>query len=128
MERKENSDITLSLGSDVDTNIRDLYQQYVDKYGLENADYIMAATGAWEKNYQRAVYLDLGIGDGEKIKSDALNEAKNRGWRFENIKGDMLILKHLLTADWDEDFLILNPGEQVRISYDVNIITSLKPE
>ena len=128
MERKANRDIIASIGSEVDANIREIYQHYIEKYGIENADYLMAATGVWQKNYQRAVYLDLGIGDGDKVRSEAQTEAENRGWQFEDLKGDIRIIKQLLNGDWDSDFLIIEPGQKIVMSYDQDIITSLKPE
>jgi hypothetical protein len=125
MERKAGLGITVSLGSEMDSNICDLYQHYVDKYGAENADYLMATTGAWKNNYQRAVYLNLGVGDGEKVKSEALEEANNRGWRFESLNGDMLLLKQLLMGNWNGDFLIVHPGQHIAMSYDQDIVTSI---
>jgi hypothetical protein len=122
IERNESHSTTLSLGSELDTNVRDLYQHYIEKYGAENADFLMETTGAWQNHYQRAVYIDMGIGDGKAVKTEAENEANTRGWRFENVKGDLTLIQRLLSGDWQEDFLIVKPGNQISMSYDNDVM------
>jgi hypothetical protein len=49
----------------------DVYQQYVEKYGQDNADYLMEVMGAWGDHYERAVYIDMGSGDGTIYEQQA---------------------------------------------------------
>ena len=127
MQRREGVGTTLSLGSGLDTgNIQDLYDEYVEKYGQDNADYLMEVMGAWQNHYNRAVYIDLGVGDGSVIELQTQEEADRRGWTFERVAGDLVLIRRLLNGDWAQDFLILQPGEQIAMAYDDAVVTCVK--
>lgn len=96
------------------------------KYGKENADYVMEAMGAWQRHYRRAAFIDMGIGDSAAAETLARNEAARRGWAFENMRGDLGLLRRLLDGDWNEDFLIAQPGEEVVMTGDARIVMRAK--
>ncbi len=96
------------------------------KYGKENADYVMEAMGAWQRQYRRAAFIDMGLGDSAAAETLARNEAARRGWAFENMRGDLGLLRRLLDGDWNEDFLIAQPGEEVAMTGDARIVMSAK--
>jgi hypothetical protein len=125
LQRNDGSSTVLSLGaSEMTNNLQDTYQTYVEKYGLDNADYLMGIMGAWHSHYQRAVYVDMGIGDGKDVEQKARDDASNRGWAFEHMQGDSILIQKLLNGDWANDFLVLKPGEKLKMSYDENIIAA----
>jgi len=68
IERRDGTGTALSLGSGVDTDLGSVYDEYVEKYGKDNADYLMEVMGAWQDHYQRAVFIDMGIGDGAAVE------------------------------------------------------------
>jgi hypothetical protein len=103
-------------------NIEDVYDEYVTKYGKDNADYLMEIMGAWRSHYQRAAYIDMGVGDGRAVEDKAKDEAARRGWAFERVAGDIVLVRRLLSGDWNEDFLTLRPGQKLVMSYDEDII------
>ena len=96
------------------------------KYGKENADYVMEAMGAWQRQYRRAAFIDMGLGDSAAAETLARNEAARRGWAFENMRGDLGLLRRLLDGDWNEDFLIAQPGEEVAMTGDARIVMRAK--
>lgn len=49
-------------------------------------------------------------------------DAANKGWRYEQLAGDLILVRRLLEGDWDEDFLVLQPGEQVTMTYDYAVV------
>lgn len=126
IERRQDASSSLALGSGSDTDLQAVYEEYVQKYGKDNADYLMEVMGAWQSHYQRAVYLDLGIGDGRAVESQAQAEAARRGWAFERMAGDLVLIRRLIQGEWGDeeagDFLILKPGQAVRMTYDDGII------
>lgn len=103
-------------------NVEDMYDEYVAKYGQDNADYLMEVLGGWQAHYQRAAYIDMGIGDGKAVEVQAQQEATRHGWAFERVAGDMILIRRLLNGDWNEDFLVLQPGQKLGMSYDEEII------
>ena len=122
IERANSSGTALSLGSDMGVNIHEVYDEYVEKYGKDNADYLMEVMGAWQSHYQRAAFIDLGIGDSSNVENHAKNEAQRRGWTFERVAGDIILIRRLLNGDWENDFLTLEPGKTLAMSYDEGVI------
>ena len=64
----------------------------------------------------------MGVGDGTAIEQQAQADAARRGWIFEKVAGDLILIRRLLAGDWDNDFLVLQPGEQLTITYDADVI------
>ncbi len=120
--RDDGSGSALAMGSEIHTDVESQYQQYVDKFGKDNADYLMQAMGAWQQHYQRAAFIDLGLGGEETVAEQARAEAERRGWRFERLAGDLTLVRRLLDGDWDGDFLMVPPGQVVRMSADDGIL------
>lgn len=126
IERREDSSTALSLGASMDIDIQSEYDKYVAQYGQDNADYLMEVMGAWSQHYQRAVYIDMQVGDGTPVETQTRDEAGRRGWTFESMAGNLVLIRRLLDGDWDSDFLVLEPGEQIAMSYDEGVVCGLK--
>jgi len=109
-------------GTDGNLPIEEEYDRYVVKYGKDNADYLMEVMGAWRAHYKRSAFIDMGVGDNPAVEEQARDEAARRGWVFERIAGDMVLVRRLLYGDWNEDFLVLQPGQRLGMSYDQDII------
>jgi len=108
MERAEPG---MTLGVASGGIAEELYTQYVEKYGKDNADYLMEIMGEWGKHYDRAAFIDMGVGDGQAFEQMAHEQAQRRGWLFERKQGDRRLLTMQLSGDWPEDeFLIVPPG------------------
>jgi hypothetical protein len=121
IERSDGS-TTLSLGSEADQDIRAEYDEYVAKYGEDNANYLMEVMGAWRNHYQRAAFIDMGVGDSTAVEAKARDEAARRGWTFERLAGDLILIRRLLEGDWETDFLILQPGQTIAMTYDEEVV------
>ncbi len=112
----------LSLGAEGYDDVASMYDEYVKKYGTDNADYLMEVMGAWQAHYNRAAYIDMGVADGAKVEVETQDEAARRGWTFERMAGDLVLIKRLLDGDWDDDFLVLQPGTAVKMVYDERVV------
>ena len=112
----------LGIGATSDEELASVYGEYVAKYGKENADYLMEAMGAWRSHYDRAAFVDMGVGDSGDAERRARTEADRRGWRFERLAGDLVLLRRLLDGDWAGDFLVLEPGQRLEMSYDEDVV------
>lgn len=122
IERNDGSGGSLSMGSGTDDDLEAVYDEYVAKYGKDNADYLMGVMGAWQSHYKRAVYLDMGVADGSAVEARAQAEAARRGWTFERMPGDLTLIRRLLAGDWAADYLVVQPGHAVKMSYDESIL------
>ena len=100
-------------------------KSYIDKYGEDNAEYLMEMEQAWFKEYSNAVYTDLGFGDSTEYKKFTKKCAKWLGWKYEELTGDPQLMIDFLEGNWNsENFLIVEPGETIIASNDNNIITT----
>jgi len=115
IERGGSEDIPLSIGANTAADADALYVEYIEKYGNDNADYLMGVMEAWQSHYERAAYIKMCAEEGEAVAEWAKNDADRRGWRFERLSGDLVLIKRLLDGDWDGDFLVLQPGEQIEM-------------
>jgi hypothetical protein len=104
------------------TELDHKYAGYIAKFGKENADYLMQVMGEWQKHYNRAAFIDFGIGDASRTQAQAQENAAQRGWTFERIAGDLMLVRRLLNGDWQNDFLIVEPDRQIEMSYDDDVM------
>ena len=110
------------------------YEEYVEEYGEENAQYLMETLGGWVKNYNKMTYIDVSIiqtggntihfGDSDKYREKTKQKAAECGWEYEEIKGDIRLLEKLLNGDWNRDeFLIVPPDKKIISSYTDEIVS-----
>jgi hypothetical protein len=127
----ERNDGSTALGAETDAGVQDVYQEYVEKYGVDNADYLMEVMGAWQKHYDRARFIDMGVGDSTRVEAHARTLAEQRGWTFERLAGNLVLIRRLLNGEWagegGDDFLVVPPGQQVRMTYDLDVIGCALP-
>ncbi len=98
----------------------DPFAAYVKEYGEENAQYI------WDTLHPEghdadaaAVFIDLPeLAHLAKIDTFAAEAAK-RHLRCETLPGDLTLVRQLIDGHWPaDDFLILQPGQQIAAVYD----------
>jgi hypothetical protein len=101
----------------------DIYEEYVQKYGQDNANYLMEVMGEWAQHYTRAVFIDMGNGDSRTVEQMARDQAGRRGWLFERRAGNRRLLDMLLRGDWpDDEFLTVPPGHTIQPASDTGLI------
>lgn len=119
----------VALGSGGDEEISKTYAEYVEKYGQENADYLMEVMGAWRAHYNRAAYIetaDLALPDYAARVQDV---AARRGWQFERVAGSIVLVRDLLEGRWDAArFLTVPAGQTIQPSHDAQIVCSALAE
>ena len=100
------------------------YEQYVAEYGKETADYLMETLGGGlEKHYDKVCFIDMGVVDSASYRDQARKEAEKRNFKFEELKGDLHLIRDLFDARWNkDDFLVVNPGEEIKPSYDCSVL------
>ena len=118
--------IGVSLGSATQANIQAVYQEYVAKYGKDNADYLMEVMGAWSEHYSRAVFIDHEHTRFLGYEQVAIDEAGRRGWSYLKIAGSLALIWQLMSGDWPPaDFLVVEPGQKVVPSYDDQVVQAV---
>ncbi len=98
------------------------YDELVRKHGKDNADYIIESLGGWEKAYSRLCYLEMGVCDETPFLTEARRRAETHGWTFDHRQGNLILLERLFAGDWDEDFLLVEPGETIVARNDEEVV------
>lgn len=98
---------------------------YIERFGEENAAYLMEVLGEWRTRYERGVFLDTGLAPAGDAERRARDETERRGWRFERVLADLKLVRRLLFGEWDDDFQILQPGERLEMSYDGGVVRAV---
>jgi hypothetical protein len=126
LERTDDGGAFGGVGAVSDAEARATYEAYVAKYGEDNAAYLMETLGAWRSHYDRAAFVDMGVAGGRAAaaaEERARDDAERRGWAFEKLAGELILVKRLIDADWNPgDYLVLQPGERLAMSYDEAVI------
>jgi hypothetical protein len=98
------------------------YDDLVAKYGRDNADYITRTLGDWRKNYSRMLYLKMGICEEEDYVERTRAEAARHDWQFDLRPGDLGLLEKLFSGEWDEDFVVVQPGRRIVARNDERVL------
>ena len=126
VERSDDGGAFTGIGAVSDAEARATYEEYVAKYGEDNAAYLMEALGGWSSHYDRAAFVDMAVADARvaaAAEAQARHDAERRGWTFEKLTGELILVRRLINGDWGaEDFLVLQPGERLAMSYDEAVI------
>lgn len=102
---------------------RQTYEELVEKYGEENAQYLLEFMGHWQQYYTHGVWIDFDFLDGLPFRERVKQICTERGWQYEEVKGDLSLLQRWVDGEWNEaDFLIVQPGKAVTATYDEGII------
>ena len=92
----------------------DPYTEYCamrEKYGHEKANRI---TKRYIANYTRLALINTGKFDSEAYRKYAKMVADHFDLDYEEIPGSNALLKKLIRGEWDQDFVVVPPGEVVR--------------
>jgi hypothetical protein len=126
VERSDDGGAFAGMGAVSDAEARATYEEYVARYGEDNAAYLMEALGGWRSHYDRAALVDMAVADrgaAAAVEAFARDDATRRGWAFEKLAGELILVRRLLDGHWGaEDFLVLQPGERLAMSYDEAVI------
>ena len=99
------------------------FEEYVEKYGEDNAKYLIEMESQWLNNYGNATYISLEIGPEDTYRVFTKNVAQAHGWNYEEIQGDTGLIQRFLDGDWsDKDFLIVPSGCRIVQTYDDDVI------
>ena len=100
------------------------FEEYVAKYGRENAEFIMESIGGWTREYEVLAYIEMGLLPDAEYMERAREEAKEKELEFRLLKGDMGLMRDLVEGNWDaERFLVVRPGERIAADHEGLIMT-----
>lgn len=100
------------------------YEDWVARYGEENARYLMEVLGQWTRHYSRGLLIDFDFTPPELNLRERVQEiCRGHGWSYDETTGDIGLLQRWVDGEWnEEEFLVLQPGQAVRATYDERVI------
>jgi hypothetical protein len=84
------------------------YEHAVERYGKERAERLFKMMMG---NYKRLALINTGQYELEKYREYAQRTAERFGLRYEKIEGSDALVKKSLLGPWDDEFVVLEPGE-----------------
>lgn len=89
----------------------DEYKRLVDKFGEARAERM---AGLMLKNYTRLGFINTGQYQIEHYRDLARQTAEKFNLRFEEIDGSPTLVKKLVFGSWEEEFVVVEPGQTVQ--------------
>jgi hypothetical protein len=110
--RKEPGTYYLTKGwIEVGDNPFSEYQRLVQKYGEAKAERMIQLM---LKNYTRLGFINTGQYEIERYREYARKTAEQFNLRFEEIDGSPALVEKLVYGPWDDEFLVVAPGETIQ--------------
>lgn len=103
-----------------------LRREFTERFGADEADYLLEMERLWIANYSRATYTGLGVGENQRDVEYTRRCAACLGWEFDHVQGDPALLQALLSGAWDEArFLVVAPGMGIQLAPDANVMRAV---
>ena len=94
------------------------WQKYAEKYGEDNADFLIEQEGSWVAHYNTCAFIHSDVYESGEFLETAMRVARENDWAFEAFQGDARMIRAMTSGDWnDEEFLIVHPGHRVAADY-----------
>ena len=102
------------------------YAHWVEKYGEDQAKYLLEELGRWTESYSHGTLIDFEFLKPLQLDEQVRQICAQRGWQYSELPGDLRLLQMLLTGDWPQaEFLTLLPGQKVEPSNDEQILRAV---
>jgi Protein of unknown function (DUF1638). len=102
---------------------RSTLRELIAKYGDENGAFLFEQFNAFRKHYNGLTYISLPVASDEASRSQARAEAAREGWQFDEVKGTLSMLEHLVNGEWNgSDVLFVPPGMTIQAKTDGTIL------
>lgn len=102
---------------EVGDNLFEEHKRMIEKFGEEKAQRM---TQLMLKNYKRLGFINTGQYEIERYRTYTRDKAKEFDLRFEEIEGSSALVKKMIHGPWDEEFMVVSPGQTIRYQDFVN--------
>ena len=68
----------------------------IRKYGEDNGRYLYEEMTRYRSQYRKLTFIETGLEAGGKFIAEAAAEAREKGWSFERLPGDLAWLRRLV--------------------------------
>jgi len=112
-----------SVPANANLNFNVAYDEWVKKYGEDQAKYLLEEMSRWTNNYSHGILIDFDFLKDLNLQGRVRQICADKGWQYDELKGDLRLLQNLLHGNWTEaDFLVVRPGQKVVATFDERIV------
>jgi hypothetical protein len=106
-----------------EANIIKEYERCIERYGAEKGKHIMKIM---LENYRRLALIDTGAYCLDDCSSRTYDFACKLDLQYEIVPGSLRLIKKLLTGPWDEEFMIMPPGQALTLEHFLGDIATVQ--
>jgi len=100
-------------------------EEMIARYGEEAAQFLAEEYAKFTQHYKRLAFISTPVAQVVERDRKAKEIAKQQGWIYERLPGDLGWLRRLVDGEWeDKEFLVLKPHEKVALSYGDGLISA----
>jgi hypothetical protein len=78
----------------------------------------------YRSQYRKLTYIETGLEADGRFLAEAQAEAREKGWTFERLPGDLAWLRRMVAGQWAEaEFVVAEPGQRIVASYDAMVLS-----
>lgn len=100
-------------------------EELTARYGEEAAQFLLEEYAKFTQHYKRLAFISTPVAKLEERDRKAEEIAKQQGWTYERLPGDLGWLRRLVDGEWeDREFLVVKPHQRVALSYDDGLIAA----
>ncbi|HWW01601.1 MAG TPA: DUF1638 domain-containing protein [Candidatus Acidoferrum sp.] len=112
-----------SLPASANLNLKASYEQWVAKYGEDQAKYLLEEMSRWADAYSHGTLIEFDFLTHLKLGEEVRRICSEKGWQYEALPGDLRLLQKVVDGEWpDSDFLVVQPGQKVVATFDEKVI------
>jgi len=98
--------------------------ELIEQYGEDNGRFLYEEFSRYKRNYSQLTYIETGLEPDRRFEDGARAEADQKGWSFATVRGDLGLFRRLLAGDWNDDFLVVAPGQRIVMSNDDRVVVA----
>jgi hypothetical protein len=96
----------------------------IEKYGEEAGQFLYEEATRYHRSYSKLTYIRTASEFDDMCAAQAQTEAHEKNWTYEEFAGDLKLFHRLLAGDWQNDFLVVQPGSTVVATYNDDILAA----
>ena len=105
---------TVDGGRGVESGASAGFERCIVRYGQKRAEHVMKLM---LENYKRVVLIDTGAYNLDDCLDRSCDFACMLGLQHQVVPGSLELLKKLFTGPWDDEFLVVPPGEALTFDH-----------
>ena len=114
-----------SLPANSNLDLQATYQHWVQKFGEDQAKYLVAEMSRWMETYSHGCLIDFDFLKQLDLPQKVQRICQEKGWIYDRVPGDLALFQRMLDGEWpDCDFLTVQPGQKVVARFDEKIIAA----